>query len=376
MHPTRWTAVMALSLLATAAAVPASAQDWKGRGRVEGTVTTEDGQPIEGVKVSLSPASDPEVGPEPTYTNKKGRWSYLGLIGGTWKIVLEKEGFITSEGSTSISEFGRNAPVVVEMKPNPFAAIGRGDALLDEKRYAEARAEYESSLPHLPPEQQVRLRARIGDTFFEEGDMGSALGVYQAIISHLEPAEQAHVLLRLADIQAQQGNLAMARSRYEQALPSLAPADQARILVSIARAWDQEGDREQAIATLERALALSPDEVSVLQLIADLLSREGRDEEAEAYLARLPEDVHLPPDMVLNLGIRLYNEGDPEAAMPHFERAVAENPNLPDAYYYRGLVYLSRQENDAAKADFLKLLELAPEHAKAGEVREFLSFLE
>ncbi len=367
----------ALSLLIiVAAAVPAAAQDWKGRGRVEGVVTTEDDKPIEGVKVTLHPANDPENGPEPLYTNKKGRWSYLGLAGGTWRIVLDREGYMGSEGTVQVSEFARGKPVVVKLRANPFAGIGRGDELLEQKDYAGARKEYETALPLLPPEQQVRLRARIGDTYFEQGDVDSALGVYQAIVGELEPSERAHVVLRLADIQARRGNLAAARARYEEAVPLLGPGDRGAVLVSIAQTHDQEGNRAQAIATLERALEQSPDNVPVLQLIADLLSREGRDEEAEAYLARLPEDVKLPSDMVLNLGIRLYNEGQVDEAMPHFERAVEENPKLPDAYYYRGLVYLSRQENAAAKADFLKLLELAPKHAKADEVRDFLSYLE
>ena len=32
--------------------------------------------------------------------------------------------------------------------------------------------------------------------------------------------------------------------------------------------------------------------------------------EAEKYMDMLPEDVELPTDMVLNMGIRLYNEGE------------------------------------------------------------------
>jgi len=120
----------------------------------------------------------------------------------------------------------------------------------------------------------------------------------------------------------------------------------------------------------------TPDDVQAIQLIADLLSREGRDEEAEAYLQKLPEDTKLPPDMLLNVGIRLYNEQKYDQALENFNRVVAQNPDLPEAYYYRGLVYLSREANAQARADFEKLIELAPDSQQATEAREFLTYLE
>jgi regulator of sirC expression with transglutaminase-like and TPR domain len=55
---------------------------------------------------------------------------------------------------------------------------------------------------------------------------------------------------------------------------------------------------------------------------------------------------------------------------------VTQNPEYPDGYYYRGLVRLNNQDNAAAVADFKRFLELAPEHPKAAEAREFLSYLE
>ena len=67
---------------------------------------------------------------------------------------------------------------------------------------------------------------------------------------------------------------------------------------------------------MKSALESSPGNVAVLQLIADLLGRAGRDEEAQAYLAQLPADAKLPPDMLLNVGIQKYNDGDLEGVLP------------------------------------------------------------
>ena len=96
----------------------------------------------------------------------------------------------------------------------------------------------------------------------------------------------------------------------------------------------------------------------------------------EPALAQLPEDATLPTDMVLNIGIRLYNEGNTAKALEYFDRAVAEAPDNPEGYYYRGLTSLGLGNNDQAKADFTKLLDMAPDNAHATEVKEYLKFLE
>ena len=112
------------------------------------------------------------------------------------------------------------------------------------------------------------------------------------------------------------------------------------------------------------------------QLLIDLLVRADREDEAEAVMATLPEDAKVNADTLLNLGIDSYNGGELDEARSYFDRAAAENPDNATAYYYRGLINLNQSQNDAAIADFHKLLELAPEHPQAEEVREFLKYLE
>ncbi len=61
--------------------------------------------------------------------------------------------------------------------------------------------------------------------------------------------------------------------------------------------------------------------------------------------------------------------------MASFDRVVQENPDLPDSYYYRGLAYLATSKMKEAKADFLKLLQLAPNGEHAADAKEFLKEL-
>ena len=90
----------------------------------------------------------------------------------------------------------------------------------------------------------------------------------------------------------------------------------------------------------------------------------------------MPEGTKLPPDMLLNVGIQQYNEGDMDSALEYFDRTVEENSAMPDAYYYRGLVHLAQGANAEAAADFKTLLTLASEGKQADEARDFLEFLE
>jgi len=366
--------------LLTAAAVilvPAAgnAQDWAGKGRAQGVIKDEKGDPIEGARVTLRPLNAPDEGPEPVYTNGKGRWSILGLGGGLWKVLIDAEGYKPSEGTYGVNEFQAAAPAVVTLVRDSFSSIAKGDELLDAGDFAGARGEYLEAISGLDESGAARLRSRIGDTYLEEGDYPAARAQYEQALPYIEVAEQAHIRLQLATAWEREGRPADARAEYERVLPLLTPEGQAQVLLAMARGYDREERRDDAIATLERALELQPDTPELLQLIADLLGRAGRDDEAREYLARLPEDTQLPADMILNVGIRLYNEGDTAQALTYFDRAVRENPDLAETYYYRGLVYLSQSENDKATADFERLLQLEPGNSHADEVKEFLKFL-
>jgi tetratricopeptide (TPR) repeat protein len=292
-----------------------------------------------------------------------------------WTAILEKEGYIGAQGPVAVNEFGTSKQLEVTLDPSPYASIDVGEGLFEEGRYAEARAAYQEALGSLDPEPAARLRSRIGDTYLAEGDTAAARAEYEQALPLIPAEEQAHIRLQMARSYEQEQDWEQARLQYEQVVPLLPADGQAQVLLQIARTHDIQEDRTGAIAALERALAADPDNAPALQLIADLLSREGRDEEAEAYLARLPEDAELPADMLVNAGIRHYNEGRMEEALEQLDRAVTQDAQLADAYYYRGVVLLGLQRNDEAKADLERLLELAPDHPNAAEAKDFLNYL-
>jgi tetratricopeptide (TPR) repeat protein len=311
-----------------AASLPAAAQSWAGQGRVQGEVRDEKGKPLEGVKITLRMGTDrvdpAKEGPKQVTTNKNGKWSLLGLAGGAWGILLEKEGYMPSEGQIKVDEHSVTVPqpILVTLKVPPKevqqaakepsknalakAALEAGNASLEAKKFAEARAQYEK-----------------------------ALG-----------------LLEVDD-----------------------PALKVSIQRTIAKTYYEENQPDRAIDALKKILDITPNDPDTLQLLVNLLVAQNKEDEAKVYMAKLPQGAKIDPTARLNIGIKAYNEKKLEEALKQFDQVVQENPSLADAYYFRGLVNLNLNKTAEAKADFQKLLDLDPKNQYANDAREFLKSL-
>lgn len=315
--PSRFrTILLLIAVLAAAVALPLSAQDWKGRGRVQGLVTNQDGQPVTGATVTVRREGKND-GPEATKTDEKGRWAVGGLATGNWEITIEAAGYNTAAGATKVIEGGFGAPETLRIELRPAqvteqatqasasdSAISQGNKFLMEQKFSEARAEYEKALAATEK-----------------------------------------------------------------------PETKGAILFGVAQAYAGEGKKKEAIKALEDSLVHKPGDEKVLRYLVRILVTEGREEEAQKYLAQLPQGATVDADTLLNMGIEKFNAKDLTGALERFDRVVKENPNLPDAYYYRALVYLNLEKVAEAKADFQKLLEIDPKHEKAEEVKGYLTEL-
>lgn len=310
--------LLATALLATLFALPVTAQDWSGKGRVNGVISDEAGKPIEGATVRLRHANIPDSGPADLKTDKKGRWQYLGLLGGAWQVQVVAEGYVPSEGVVQVNEF----------QPNPLVSL---------KLRKATAADLASEDPKLK-EAQAAI------------DRGDAL--------------------------LQQKNAAGARAEYEKALPLLEGANRRIILKRIATCQMIEGNDAAAVDTLKVVLAEAPDDADALRLIVDRLIVLKRDAEAAEYTARMPQGATgLDPNTVLNMGINFYNENKLPEAVEKFNQVISLKPDWADGYYYRGLAYLAQGKTVEAKPDFEKVLALDPNHQYASDCREFLKSL-
>ena len=124
------------------------------------------------------------------------------------------------------------------------------------------------------------------------------------------------------------------------------------------------------------ALALQfPTTSASLRMVIDLLVGANRETDAEPYMNRLPEGEKVDANALLNVGIAAYNDGDIDTALEKFERVLGDYPDNPNAHYYMGLCYLGKGVNDKARMHLEKMLEIAPDHERAAEAKEFLSYL-
>jgi tetratricopeptide (TPR) repeat protein len=293
---------------------PAAAQDWKGKGRIEGRVADQDGKPIEGATVKIQVPDHPEQGTE-IKTDSKGRWTYLGLRGGEWKVIIEKLGYVTGETIISVSEFVRGNPANYAMKPVPK----------EEPRAA-----------GLPPEVSEALNA----------------------------GNQALAEKRWAD----------ARAAFEKVLP-VAP-DNVGLLMALARSYSGEGNTDKAIEMVKKVTDKEPANWGAWLLEANMLLEKGKLEEGRAALEHVPQQSVTDPNMFINVGVLFMNQKKNDEAEQYFTKAVEVAPGQFDGYYYRGLARIGLHNNDGAQADFLKVVELAPKDStEAKEAEQLLEAL-
>lgn len=96
--------------------------------------------------------------------------------------------------------------------------------------------------------------------------------------------------------------------------------------------------------------------------------------ELEARLQDSPDDVAAN----LELGVLQFNNGDQQRARELWTRVTTVDPTNPQAWFNLGFIHLAQEPPDveAARRDWDKVLEVAPESDLAATVRSHLGALE
>jgi tetratricopeptide (TPR) repeat protein len=163
-----------------------SAQDWKGKGRVLGSVYDQDGKPLEGVKVKLvweKSASGFEV-----MTDKDGKWSGAWLRSGTWNVDLEKIGYMPLKKSIEVSETNRNPELKITMQKvqglvltdELKQTLEKANQLFEQKDYPAALDAYNAILAKFP--DIFLLWKNVGNCYFAQDQYDKAEEAYSKIL--------------------------------------------------------------------------------------------------------------------------------------------------------------------------------------------------
>lgn len=312
--------------------------------RLTGQVTDPDGKPVTGAEVKLTSERVPEM--EPIRTDKHGRWAALLSVGGRWNVDISKDGFLTFRGSVTVSEAGRMPPLNSTMEPRQQAA-----PVPEEQPRPE---------PSVSPEAVAavqageRLLRRAAGTATPE-DL-EALGL-TADAGPPTPAEQAE-LHRAAVVEFKKAH-------------ELIP-DHLEIMKALARAHYAVGELDAAVALLEDVLEAEPSNVGIAMLMVNLFAEQGNLERAREVVDALPADALNEPTAFLNVAILFLNQGNATEAHRYADRAVSIDPTRGEPYYYRGIAALQMEKMDDARADFAKVVQLAPESPEATDAKALL----
>jgi tetratricopeptide (TPR) repeat protein len=244
------------ALILLLVAVTASAQAWRGQGRLAGKVTGEDKKPIEGVVVKL--AMPAEKGAVETKTNAKGEWAVGGLGRGEWQVDFIKPGYETRNISASVAEMTRMPTIEIVLKkaedPNEIIAseIKRAGDLLTQKQYADARVIYEALLVKYPT--AYRLEQLIARTYYLEGRPDKAIERLKTVVARDPDAQEVRLLL---------GSLLLEQGKADEGRQVLNAVDDAKITepaiyVNFGIAMLNKNQAAEAITYFEKAIAKFP----------------------------------------------------------------------------------------------------------------------
>jgi tetratricopeptide (TPR) repeat protein len=303
--------VVFLILLLAAASVPAWGQSWAGRGRLQGTIKDEAGKPIQDATVTLRKGTDrvdPKVdGPKQLHTDKNGKWAILGLANGPWGILIQKEGYQDSEGQINVEEFpiGPVQPVNITLKkptqqqvqaaqaqqgPSAGAqakeAINKGNALLAEGKYAEARAAYEEGMSKLEDKSlHPAIYRAIADSYYKEGKTKEAIDTLKKSLE-LAPNDPDTLQL-IVNLLASAGREDEAKT-YMAKLPQGTKVDPAIGLNVGIKAFN-EGKMDAALKEFNEVIAGNPSLADAYYYRAMVFLNKSQNAQAKADLNKLLE---------------------------------------------------------------------------------------
>ena len=310
----RWLVVIALGLGVTAPSALA-----QGQGRLSGTATDDEGNPLEGVTVR---AEKPDANPPlfETTTDRSGRFSLIGFVSGMWSVSATLEGYTPDAGTTSVRQ-GTNAPiafVLSKLKHELVLVLG------------------EEAMAGLDPDA-LEAELEGADAAYNAEDWDAAIQGYKSLLTKLPMLTNLHI--------------------------------------QIGTAYRAKGEYEQAIAAFEVLLAEEPDNNDAKTQIARTRLAMGDLDAASEELAAAASGLSASREDLYNLGELEFAKGEVDTAAEWYEKASMVDPSWELPLFKLGLVSLNQGNMETAKEYFRKVIEVAPDSAEGAQAKATLDAL-
>lgn len=305
-RPSRLAAAL---LLAAAAHLAPAASALAQRGGLRGTLTDPDGQPVPGVRVSITLA-DGGGRPVTVETNEDGRFTRAGLQVGMYRVTMERDGWEPLQAIVNIST-GSQSFIEETLHPLP-------EGVLSPEQAQEADA-------HLQTAQQA----------FESGDLQIAAEAFLAFIEIVPNSAGAYF--------------------------------------NLGATYERLYNYPSAIAAYERAADLDASMKEGLLAVADLHGRLRQWNQAISAFDRVMDLVESNAVNLYNYATYASNAGRPDLALQFYEKAATADPELAVAHFQTGLAKYQAADLEGAAESLVRYLDLESTGSQADAAIQVLA---
>lgn len=299
-------------------AVPSPAQEGLGKGRINGVVVDENGDPVEGALITVeSLKTETKLSGQ---SDKKGHFAVAGMGTGMWRISASKQGYASSSVDMNVTQLTTNPPITFTLKKmtgfaalktdeKSFALFDRGNTLIKEAQYDEALKVFDEFLAKYPEIYQVHLN--IGTCYLKKDDLDKAAAEFQLV---LDKALQVH-------------------GDYKKD-----PETTFRAFSGLGEIYLKKGDFQTAQKQFSQALEISPrDEVAAYNVGEVFFSNQQIDD-AIKYLELAVQIKKDWPKPYLKLGYVYLNKGDFTKSLEYFNAFIRMDPENPEAPQVKNVI--------------------------------------
>ena len=398
---------------------PLMAASWVGK--LTGKVLDPDGNPVEGVTISVTSPNIPEFGDSDS-SDKRGRFRLeFPRKGVAYDLVFEKEGFTTYrhrlnwnvEGAVS-EEFTLEPGAALAGGPPPASlsndaiqAYNDGVKAYTDGDWELAGTKFALAIEHDPKLHQawtaLAMTRQNQDRFQESAeaaetaiglgstdplvfrtrweayrDLGDeekaaeALASFQDATLRTEEAKKLHnQAIGLRD----EGDMEGAFEAFREAAsldPALKPA-----LLGVATAGVELGRMAEVADAAEALLAIDPGNEHGIRLRYNACLELGDDARLfDAMLGLVAVEPEAAKKGMLSVAFDSYDSGKMELAETRFDKLLELDPDQPLAHYYLGLVKMSIRTPAEAKPHLERVLQLLPDSRESAVAAELLKSME
>lgn len=219
------------------------------------------------------------------------------------------------------------------------ADLRRAASYLKAKDLQSALKEYDAILA-LDPHNSEALSNR-GAVRFLEGDCPTASEDLRAALARDPSLDRTKAMLGICEKRLGKQDAASLLEASFRELKN--PSMRVRVGTELASLYYQRGDLEDAAAVARQLVVLQPDNVDILYF-AQLVYRELADDTLNKLALLAPDSARMQQVMAE----RLVNDGNLPAAIEHYKKALALQPDLPGIHFEFGEAILNSNSSDPA----------------------------